>query len=186
MAPTAGQAGAGPSFAGDSPPSPLDITIIIPGEPKGQARHRTGQGRTYTPRATTQQQALIRSLVQDVQPGVVPTTKPVAVRIIAKVGVPSNFSKARKAAAHTGALRPDKKPDADNVIKLVLDAIQIPDRTPQQKRRWALDGQLGYLIHDDSQVVELEYLKFFCASDDIPHTSVRVFEIAGAEGAYRK
>ena len=52
----------------------------------------------------------------------------------------------------------DKKPDIDNLIKFVLDALQ---------------GQNGFFF-DDSQVVRLYAEKIY--TDDNPHTEVMILE----------
>ena len=180
---------AGAALSAGQPSLPLNVQIMIPGEPQGKARHRTGQGRTYTPKKTTQQEAFIRSLVLDAYPRLVPSLKPVEINILVWCRIPAAFNKARKLAAMAGELRPDKKPDQDNIQKLIYDAIQIPSGRktwPEWKLEQARLGAFGFLIHDDSQIVESTYGKWFCTADRQPHTGVWVRDIAGCEGAYRK
>lgn len=67
--------------------------------------------------------------------------KPVRVRIEAYFPVPKSFSKKRAAEAFAGVLHPQKKPDADNIAKIICDAL----------------NNVAY--HDDTQVIELFVVK---------------------------
>lgn len=65
--------------------------------------------------------------------------------------IPKSFSKQKQIQAAEGTLRPLTKPDTDNYIKLVLDAIN------------------GIFYKDDSQVVEVIGRKFY---SDEPRTEI--------------
>ena len=67
--------------------------------------------------------------------------KPLKMRITALHSVPKSFSKKKTAQALQGEIFPMKKPDADNVAKLVCDALN------------------GIAYRDDTQVIELVVVK---------------------------
>lgn len=54
---------------------------------------------------------------------IVPDGSGFKVRIIAEFTIPPSFSKKRKVAAMNGTIQPTKKPDCDNIIKGILDAL---------------------------------------------------------------
>ena len=57
--------------------------------------------------------------------------------------IPQSFSKAKKEMAIKGKLRPTTKPDCDNIIKVVLDALN------------------GVAYYDDKQVVTVSCNKYY-------------------------
>ena len=67
--------------------------------------------------------------------------KPVSVRIEAYFPVPKSFSNKRAGKALAGEIVPTKKPDADNIAKIICDALN------------------GVAYMDDTQVIELTVVK---------------------------
>lgn len=67
--------------------------------------------------------------------------KPVSMRIEAYFSIPKSFSKKRAAAAIAGTVVPAKKPDADNIAKIICDSL----------------NNVAY--RDDTQVIELTVIK---------------------------
>lgn len=57
--------------------------------------------------------------------------------------IPASASKKRQAAMEAGEIRPVKKPDADNIIKVVADSL----------------NQIAY--RDDADLVKVELEKFY-------------------------
>ena len=64
-------------------------------------------------------------------------------RIRAYYAIPESASKKKKQAMEDGEIRPTKKPDADNVLKVVADSL----------------NQLAY--RDDAQLVDTQLRKFY-------------------------
>lgn len=64
-------------------------------------------------------------------------------RIMAYYGVPKSVSKKKKALMLEGKIRPTKKPDMDNVMKIVADSL----------------NQVAY--KDDTQIVDAQCRKFY-------------------------
>lgn len=75
-----------------------------------------------------------------------------SVMITAYKGIPESWTKARKAEAKRGAFLP-AKPDVDNMIKSVLDALN------------------GAAWKDDKQVVCVTASRFY---DDVPRLEVEI------------
>lgn len=124
----------------------MTFKLTIPGEPKGKGRPRfTRQGHTFTPQATANYENLVKVLfVQaypDTQP--IPQGTPCTARLTAYFAIPQSAGKKKSADMESGGIRPTKKPDTDNIAKIVLDALN------------------GLAYHDDSQVVDLTVIKTY-------------------------
>ena len=80
---------------------------------------------------------------------------PVMVTVKAYLGIPESKSKKAKAQMQSGAILPTKKPDCDNIAKIVCDALN------------------GLAYNDDSQITKLIVSKFY---DNKPHVRVLIEE----------
>lgn len=97
-------------------------TFCVPGEPQGKARPRfTRCGRTYTPRKTVAYEDAIRE--EFLKSGGQITELPVKVQITAYCKIPNSASKTRTEKMFHGEILPAKKPDVDNIGKVVMDAL---------------------------------------------------------------
>lgn len=110
-------------------------------EPQGKARPRfTKKGRAYTPQQTKDYEDLIKyEFIR--QCGNNPTDKPVSLSVTAYFKIPKGTSKIKSKKMASGLIKPTKKPDADNIIKAVADAL----------------NGIAYL--DDKQIVECSCYK---------------------------
>lgn len=118
-----------------------ELIFEIKGVPKGKARPRfTKQGRAYTPKETRDYEREIADIAHTaaVVQGWCKANKgqPLRAEMVAKFPIAASWSKAKKQAAILGEIRPTVKPDGDNIVKAVLDALN------------------GVVFADDSQVVE--------------------------------
>ena len=124
----------------------MTFKFLIPGEPVGKGRPRVvrqgGFTRTYTPEKTASYENLVKLEFQR-QGGRMMKDGPVKVWIDADFQIPRSVSKRKREAMAGGVIRPTKKPDADNVAKVICDAL----------------NSLAW--HDDSQVVMLHVEKRF-------------------------
>lgn len=97
------------------------VFVHLAGEPIGKGRPRFGNGRTYTPPATVAYEYALKTEAAITMKKVrlKPFEGPVEVSVVAKFGIPKSWSKSRRAEAfhHIG------RPDCDNVLKVVLDAL---------------------------------------------------------------
>jgi Holliday junction resolvase RusA-like endonuclease len=128
------------TVAGNSSP----ITVIIQGEPVAKARPRaTRRGFVYTPAATRKYGAHGRLAAQLAMGDRPPIEAPVRIELLVELPVPASWSERKRAAAIVGDVRPTSRPDIDNFLKAILDAIN------------------GIVVADDSQAVEVHATKKF-------------------------
>lgn len=121
---------------------------------RGKARPKFGNGRAYTPKPTTEAQKTIVDAYREACFGDVlaaPAGVPVTVTITTTRSVLSGFRK-RDGDSHADV----QKPDADNVAKLVMDALN------------------GVAYEDDSQVTCLVVLKMPRTRGASPLTKILV------------
>lgn len=125
------------------------MRIEVFGQPQGKQRAkvsmRGGFARAYTPEKTASYENLINlSYIKALDGRQTPYwEKPVRIKITACYGIPKSFSKKRVTEALKGVIRPQTKPDIDNVVKVVCDAL----------------NNVAY--HDDKQVIEVVACKFY-------------------------
>jgi Holliday junction resolvase RusA-like endonuclease len=100
------------------------ITIRLPGGPKGKGRPRFSRksGRAYTPAETAAYETSLAYVAHKAMEGRSMLTGPVDVLIVSAFPVPASYSKRRALDCITGAEHPAKKPDIDNIVKM-LDAL---------------------------------------------------------------
>ena len=119
------------------------VTFIIDGEPHGKGRHRTTRtGHTYTPPKTVAYENKVKACYMERTLGDA-LQGPLKATIEAYYTIPKSRSKKAKEEMRENLVRPTKKPDADNVSKSVLDALN------------------GLAYKDDSSVVELIVSKYW-------------------------
>lgn len=122
------------------------IEFTIPGDPAGKGRPKfTRSGHAYTPKETVNYETLVKLSFKQKYPGLKPVEKDVAMLVTIKAyyKIPASASKKRQQAMREGLIRPTKKPDWDNIGKIVCDALN------------------GIAYYDDSQIVDSSVKKFF-------------------------
>lgn len=147
--------------------------ISIPGEPEGKGRPRgTRSGHFYTPEKTRLYEVKVRSEYQR-QSGGMYFENPVKITVVAGYKIPESVSKRRKAELLDGAAMPEKKPDWDNIGKVICDAlngIAYPDDKivvdGQVKKFWRIVPTVVVMISDevrrqtmDEYLAELGYIQ---------------------------
>ena len=134
------------------------MEFIVYGQPRGKERPRFARktGTTYTPKRTRDYEAHIRSAFKSA-PGCerIPADCSVAVSVEAYFSIPKSYSKASKQACMDNSERPRKKPDGDNILKVVLDALN------------------GLAYEDDRQVVDETIHKYYTSGDGFIVVRVR-------------
>ena len=100
------------------------VRIHLSGEPigKGRPRFQRATGRTFTPERTRQYEGVLRLAAQEEMGHRSPLDGPLRVELYATFAVPKSWSKKRREAALAQREWPTKKPDADNLLK-VIDAL---------------------------------------------------------------
>ena len=125
------------------------LVITIPGPLRGKQRARVstrgGFARAYTPVETVNAEAWVRHCCTD-QVGSPCLDGALSVKVGISVGIPASWSKKKQAAALSGEVCPTGKPDVDNCIKLLADALN------------------GVLWRDDAQIVELTVRKSYASA----------------------
>ena len=125
---------------------------IVGGKPVGKARPRLGRGgRVYTPKATVKAERAVAAAWR-AQVGI-RHTGPVHVSLANGFAVPRSIAKAERARRLATAWH-TQKPDIDNVVKLVLDALN------------------GVAYDDDTQVVAVSTTKRWALLDGMTITIV--------------
>lgn len=100
------------------------VVFVIKGEPKGKGRPRLNRysGSIYTPAETAQYERLVALSYSNVARGY-KFTSPVKVTVKAYHKPPKGKSKRVVQDMLNGHILPTKKPDADNVAKIILDGL---------------------------------------------------------------
>jgi len=100
------------------------IRFTIPGSPMGKGRVRISKGGfCFTPENTMNYENLIKvTCIEKCEQRQANYAGQVAVDITAFYPIPSSYTKKKQQNIRDGA-RPVKKPDLDNIAKIVLDAL---------------------------------------------------------------
>lgn len=135
-----------------------DLKFTIYGNPKAQKRHRFARRGSYIAAIDDSKDDKADFLAQVMQHRpTIPWDKSVAVEMVFVLPHPKSHFRTGK---HAGELRPDipymcaRKPDIDNYVKLVLDAMN------------------GVFFLDDAQVVKIEAQKRYDHLPERPRTEV--------------
>ena len=113
--------------------------IVVEGKIKGKARPRVFNGHAVTPKDTVTYENWVRLNYKE-QCGEYMECS-IEATIIAYYKIPKSYSKKRIQGILEGREYPTKKPDADNIAKIILDSLN------------------GVAFNDDSQVVKLTVIK---------------------------
>ncbi|WP_054948960.1 RusA family crossover junction endodeoxyribonuclease [Numidum massiliense] len=132
------------------------IVFAVYGDPVAQGRPRAttvnGRVRMYDPPKSRNYKEYLRFLAAEHAPDKL-LEGPLAMDLRVYRRIPKSFSKKKKAAAIAGELRPVTKPDADNYLKSVKDALN------------------GVIWRDDSQVVNVSVGKWY---GEKPRVEIRI------------
>ncbi len=129
-------------------PTPVrQVRFTVAGIPVPKGRPRaisTPAGiRMHTPKKTATYERKVRGSAIVAMNGSKPFARPVSLEVEIIVPIPASWSKKRQTLARIGVICATKKPDADNVLKAVKDAMN------------------GVVYSDDAQVVEINLSKVY-------------------------
>lgn len=117
-----------------------NITFKVPGDAQAQARPRAtsinGKVRMYDPAKSRNYKEYVQQEARPFMP-IEPITGPIEMRVTIYRKLLKSFSKVKRQQAIDGILFPVSKPDADNLAKTFMDALN------------------GIAYKDDSQIVTL-------------------------------
>lgn len=141
--------------------------FVVDGKPQGKARARTfynpklGRVQSMTPENTVLYENLVKqSFTQQADKDARWFNKePLAMYITAYYPIPASTSKKNRQLMCTGVLMPTKKPDIDNIAKVICDALN------------------GVAYGDDTQIIKLSMVKTY--TEEQPRVQVLIEEIKG-------
>ena len=125
------------------------ITFTLLGTPVPKGRPRFGNGRAYTPKRTKDYENALKALIKEQN-----ITGPIEVTINAVFPRPQRL-KPKKYP--DGLILHTKRPDLDNIVKAVLDA-------------------LNKTLQDDAQVCVIHAYKYYAERSGEPRTEVTIKE----------
>ena len=133
----------------------MKVKFTVLGEPQGKGRARTvrlknGKSHSYTPDATAIYENLIAVEYRRQTGGKkFPDNEMLDMRIVAYFAIPASASKKKQAQMSSSEIRPTKKPDMDNIVKVISDALN------------------AIAFRDDSQIVDCQVRKFYSSQPRI-------------------
>lgn len=135
------------------------VTFHVPGKPRGKARARTVRNQnlnrtvSYKPEKDLLYENLIKEQFLNQAGGFyIERGKPVTLRIVARFLPPKSTSKKKQKQMLDGEILPLKKPDMDNIVKVVADALN------------------GVAYNDDTQIVLVSAKKAYSAIEGLDVT----------------
>lgn len=141
------------------------VEFIIYGSPKGKGRprfSRRGQYvKTVTPTDTVNYENLVKieyGLQTDNY--MFPEDAYLGMNIVAYYDIPKSTSKKKRVLMESNKIFPTKKPDIDNVVKIIADSL----------------NKIAY--KDDSQITDLTIKKRY---SDKPRVEVEIYIVSGDE-----
>ena len=144
-------------------------TIIVYGVPRGKGRPRFSfkSGHAYTDAATTEYEGKVLKAWKCENNFTFTDKAPISVFIKAYFPVPVSYSKKKRAALFDTPFM--GKPDADNIAKIILDALSAKRDLQSKWAAWK----------DDAQIDVLVVTKRYVSSDaELPRVEV---EVTGGE-----
>ncbi|HPO91352.1 MAG TPA: RusA family crossover junction endodeoxyribonuclease [Victivallales bacterium] len=135
------------------------IEFSIVGEPKAWKRpkHFFKNNKMWAYNPSQKDQETFLSLAIKYKPDK-PIIDPVKLDLEFYFSVPKSFSKKKRELAIRGGILPAKRPDIDNLMKMVIDALQ------------------GRFFLDDSQIVSIMARKIY---SEIPETKIKITILQG-------
>lgn len=132
----------------------MQVNFTITGKPTGKERPRFSYKRTYTPAKTVAYEKSVKKAYKNKY--YFSENTPLGVKILAYYEIPKSSTKKNRFLMLLNKLRPTKKPDVDNIIKIILDSL----------------NKIAY--KDDAQIVECTILKFY---SEEPRVEVTLWDI---------
>lgn len=140
----------------------IKIIITLDGPPRGKQRHRSfvrcRKIANYTPEETVNYEQVVKFHAMEVMRGRKPSINAFAAKVLSVYPIPASTSKAKREAMLRGDILPLVKPDCDNTLKIIFDAMN------------------KIVYRDDSQIAFVQYLKVY---GDKPHVQVHINEVLG-------
>ena len=120
--------------------------VVVIGKIRCKARPRVCRGHAFTPKDTVEYEKLVRTCYKEQDGRYLEGS--IKALIVAYYKIPKSYSKKRVQAIRDGLEKPIKKPDADNIAKIILDSLN------------------GIAYKDDSQIIELSVIKRYTEENE--------------------
>lgn len=115
--------------------------LTIDGVPVAKGRPRFSRYGAYTPKKTQEYEEYVKMCWVAKYGGVQPSEQSLEVDIVFYLPIPKSVNKKQRAEMLDGRIKHTKKPDIDNLIKSVLDALN------------------GIAYSDDSKIIKVTAVK---------------------------
>ena len=136
----------------------LKFTILGNPAGKGRPRFNTQTRHAYTPKGTVMYENLVKTEYSiQCKDFMFDDDAMLDMRIAAFYEIPKSTSKKKRQMMLDGMIRPTKKPDMDNVVKIIADSL----------------NKIAY--RDDTQIVECKCSKYYA---DKPRVEVTISQIS--------
>jgi len=119
------------------------IFLTVPGHPQGKLRARWSPHGTYTPTKTVNYETYIKEIFVISYPNFIPLEGALRMQLTAWLMFPKSTSKKKQKLMEERIIRPEKKPDHDNIVKITSDALE------------------GLAYKNDSQIVTCIFYKYY-------------------------
>ena len=120
----------------------MKVEFVVEGKPKGKARPRfTKSGHCYTPVGTSLYEKAVKEAWE--KAGAVHLEGTIKMTVNAVFPIPKSWNKEKREQARYQRIQPTVKPDIDNILKVIEDALN------------------GYAYDDDKQICEVESCKVY-------------------------
>lgn len=140
-----------------------DFDLCVEATPVPQARPRVVKGSTYTPKRTKIHKELVEYHAKHhLQARGSPAPYldgPIRMDIDFFMPIPKSWPKYKQIDATEQTIKPISKPDVDNLVKLVKDAL----------------NKIVYA--DDSQIVAVNAAKHYTRLGEVPRTEIVIWEV---------
>ena len=100
------------------------IKFEVPGQPQHKQRPRWSRTRMYSPKDTVNYETYIKEMFVISYPDFIPLEGPLRMMLTAWLMIPKSTSKKRVKLMIERIIIPEKKPDHDNIVKIVSDALE--------------------------------------------------------------
>lgn len=130
------------------------IKFTVPGEPKGKGRPIVTKHGTYTPETTVNYENWVKICFQEARQQML--TGQLNAELKCFYSIPKSFTKKKREDASNCILRPTKKPDIDNICKIIFDSLN------------------GLAYADDKDIVSCKVDKYY---SDNPRVEVEIWMV---------
>lgn len=134
----------------------MPVIFTVDGDPRGKERPRF-RGHAYTPAKTRQYEKAVKdAYIEKYGNFKYPDGTMLRMSICAFYKIPKSVSKANKLLMLNDVIRPTKKPDLDNIIKIIADALN------------------GVAYKDDSAIIDIRCYKKYATE---PKVLIQIEEV---------